>query len=95
MLNKFPSSPFESADFDPRKLLRRRSSLVVADLPLRPMVDAHGDVHNDERPDSGGSVSKSDETSSANKGQANELGKKQPTAFHEPDANSLLDAFGF
>lgn len=50
---------------DYRKLLRRRSSLVVADMPIRP---GH-------------------ETTSKP--------KPPPTMFHEPDANSLLDSFGF
>ena len=53
---------------DPRKLLRRRSSLVVDDLPSpkSPPVGAG-------------------------------KGKKPPPAkvFEEPDANSLLDSFGF
>ncbi|KAH7040404.1 WD repeat domain-containing protein [Microdochium trichocladiopsis] len=60
---------------DPRKLLRRRSSLVVADLPTSPVVaemrtggggfNAHGGI------------------------------KPPPSVFEEPDANSLLDSFGF
>ncbi|KAJ1338266.1 RAVE protein 1 C terminal [Microdochium nivale] len=59
---------------DPRKLLRRRSSLVVADLPTSPMAaemrigsgfNAHAGV------------------------------KPPPSVFEEPDANSLLDSFGF
>ncbi|MCJ1417524.1 regulator of (H+)-ATPase in vacuolar membrane [Xylographa parallela] len=48
---------------DPRKMLRRRSSLVVDDLPS-------------PRPPT-------------------EKGAPAPTAWKEPDANSLLDSFGF
>lgn len=55
---------------DPRKLLRRRSSLVVADLPTSPMV---GEMRS-----GGGGFS-----------------KPPPSVFEEPDANSLLDSFGF
>ncbi|RFU34559.1 hypothetical protein B7463_g1817, partial [Scytalidium lignicola] len=55
-------------DADPRSLLRRRSSLVVADLPIPklPIDMKSGGVH-----------------------------KQPPRAFEEPDANSLLDSFGF
>jgi hypothetical protein len=48
---------------DYRKMLRRRSSLVVADLPKAPAVS--------------------------------QKTKPPPTVFHEPDASSLLDSFGF
>ena len=53
---------------DPRKMLRRRSSLVVDDLtsPTSPTAKKHG---------------------------ASQFTK--PQAFEEPDANSLLDSFGF
>ncbi|KAI1353257.1 WD repeat domain-containing protein [Xylaria sp. FL0043] len=55
---------------DPTKLLRRRSSLIVQDIPLTPTVP--GDMKT------GGH------------------GVKPPaTVFQEPDANSLLDSFGF
>ncbi|KAF2969895.1 hypothetical protein GQX73_g3666 [Xylaria multiplex] len=55
---------------DPTKLLRRRSSLVVQDLPLSPAIP--GDMKT-----GGHSV------------------KPPPSVFQEPDANSLLDSFGF
>ncbi|TGJ86036.1 hypothetical protein E0Z10_g2719 [Xylaria hypoxylon] len=55
---------------DPTKLLRRRSSLVVQDIPLSPAVP--GDMKT------GGHGF-----------------KPPPSAFQEPDANSLLDSFGF
>ena len=54
---------------DPRKLLRRRSSLVVDDLP-KPRLLGEKEV---------GGVKVS----------------PTPTAWKEPDANSLLDSFGF
>ncbi|KAI9815640.1 MAG: regulator of (H+)-ATPase in vacuolar membrane [Thelocarpon impressellum] len=57
----------EQAAPDPRKMLRRRSSLVVADLPTSPRL-----------PDM-----KSGST------------KPPPSVFEEPDANSLLNSFGF
>lgn len=63
-------------EINPRKMLRRRSSLVVADLPIsgighaavdeKDMTAGHGQVH-----------------------------KPPPTVFEEPEANSLLDNFGF
>ncbi|KAI1428477.1 WD repeat domain-containing protein [Xylaria sp. FL1777] len=55
---------------DPTKLLRRRSSLIVQDIPLTPAIP--GDMKT-----GGHGV------------------KPPPTVFQEPDANSLLDSFGF
>jgi hypothetical protein len=53
---------------DPRKMLKRRSSLVVADLPVPILgIGSHSD------------------------GQK----KPPPSVFEEPEANSLLDSFGF
>lgn len=62
---------------DPFRLLKRRSSLVVADLPVSPL-----------------SVS---QPVPAEMKSGGHLPKQQaPTAvFEEPDANSLLDSFGF
>lgn len=57
---------------DYRKMLRRRSSLVVADMPIKTGVL--------QPPETPASPQKS---------------KPPPTMFHEPDANSLLDSFGF
>ena len=59
---------------DYRNLLRRRSSLVVADMPVRP-----------------GASQATGEGSSAEPSKS----KPPPTTFQEPDANSLLDNFGF
>lgn len=57
---------------DYRKMLRRRSSLVVADMPPKPAIS--------NGPKSPTSPQKP---------------KPPPTNFHEPDASSLLDSFGF
>jgi len=79
-------------DFDPRKLLRRRSSLVVADLPTRDRTRADGDNALEEHK----------EAEEEKEGSEKEVEKKEekkkkppPTQFNEPDAKSLLDAFGF
>ncbi|PLB52265.1 WD repeat protein [Aspergillus steynii IBT 23096] len=56
---------------DYRKMLRRRSSLVVADLPIKPGFPQAPESPQKPKP------------------------KPPPTTFHEPDANSLLDSFGF
>ena len=65
--------PGLGGEVDPLKLLKRRSSLVVADLPVSPMAhkmpsDMKSGHHAQQQP---------------------------PTVFEEPDANSLLDSFGF
>ncbi|KAJ5295009.1 hypothetical protein N7508_009830 [Penicillium antarcticum] len=65
---------------DYRKLLRRRSSLVVADLPIR-LTDSR--------------VSGAEKTGVESKKEEKPKPKPAPTMFHEPDANSLLDSFGF
>ncbi|KAI0401415.1 WD repeat domain-containing protein [Xylaria palmicola] len=60
-------------DVDPTKLLRRRSSLIVQDMPLTPAA-IPGEM----------------------KTGGHGHGPKSPaTVFQEPDANSLLDSFGF
>ncbi|KAL2006687.1 hypothetical protein VTN00DRAFT_9355 [Thermoascus crustaceus] len=60
-------------EIDYRKLLKRRGSLVVADMPYKP-----GLTQDDKGPTT----------------QPTPV-KPQPTVFQEPDANSLLDSFGF
>lgn len=65
---------------DYRKLLRRRSSLVVADLPVR-LANA------EQRPAA--------PKTPADDSKEEKPKPKPPTMFHEPDANSLLDSFGF
>ena len=74
-LQSHAPSMLDGFDIDPRKVLRRRSSLVVADLPTRETIRAavNGEHNEEEKKEK----------------------KKQPTMFNEPDANSLLDAFGF
>lgn len=100
-----PPSPMTGAfDIDPRKLLRRRSSLVVADMPVgefkRHSLIGEGDVIEEEKDVSNGvngvgTNGKVKEEAKANDKSAKTKEKKQPTQFQEPDANSLLDAFGF
>ncbi|KAF2706302.1 hypothetical protein K504DRAFT_459602 [Pleomassaria siparia CBS 279.74] len=81
--------------FDPRKLLRRRSSLVVADLPKREhvanaLVGTVGSTVKEEDSDSDGVAEKKKDEK-----KPEEKKKPAPTQFTEPDASSLLDAFGF
>lgn len=62
---------------DPLSLLKkRRSSLVVADIPVEKLQIGAGLA---------GAATKDKESKP----------KPQPTMFYEPDANSLLDSFGF
>ncbi|KAJ5352094.1 RAVE complex protein Rav1 C-terminal [Penicillium brevicompactum] len=68
-------------DVDYRKLLRRRSSLVVADMPVRLADTAQKPAVSETPKDIPAEQSKPK--------------PKAPTMFHEPDANSLLDSFGF
>ncbi|KAI5862248.1 regulator of V-ATPase in vacuolar membrane protein [Durotheca rogersii] len=58
-------------DIDPRKLLRRRGSIVVQDMPMSSLVP--GDMKTGGH----GAI------------------KPPPSVFVEPDADSLLDSFGF
>ena len=100
-----PPSALDGFDINPRRLLRRRSSLVVADLPLSPTAEHHKKLsladgnaiteepkETNENPQTNGvHENKEDEEE-----QAKEKKKKPPpTQFVEPDANSLLDSFGF
>lgn len=82
-LQNYPALELQQDGIDYRQLLRRRSSLVVADLPI-PKADSAVSADTEEVP-------ASDET----KKQAPSKPKPPPTMFHEPDANSLLDSFGF
>lgn len=87
-------------DFDPRKLLRRRSSLVVADLPTRDHARIHADdaleehKEAEEEGDENGD-DKKEAVVEKKEDKKEEKKKPPPTQFNEPDANSLLDAFGF
>lgn len=69
---------------DYRKLLRRRSSLVVADMPVR-----RADILQET------TVSEITPGEKPKKEEEPKPKPKPPTMFHEPDANSLLDSFGF
>lgn len=72
---------------DPRKMLRRGSTLVVADLPVPSSPSASGAAPDVMRTGTGPGAAAVD----PNQPKA----KPQPTVFEEPDANSLLDSFGF
>jgi hypothetical protein len=80
-MHKHTSLEMNENGVDYRKLLRRRSSLVVADLPVR-LADSRAPAGVEKSKDE----SKKDEKTKP---------KPPPTMFHEPDANSLLDSFGF
>lgn len=90
-----PNQSATDYDFDPRKLLRRRSSLVVADLPVREHVKndltaSKGTLDEDDDEES------EDEKEEEKKSEQDKQKKKPPpTQFQEPDASNLLDAFGF
>jgi hypothetical protein len=74
-------APSLGGEVDPLKLLKRRTSLVVADLPV-----LSAGLGESEAPEP-----KSDGQRRPQEQQQ----KQQPTVFQEPDANSLLDSFGF
>jgi hypothetical protein len=87
-------------NFDPRKLLRRRSSLVVDDLPAREhvkneLVGGEGRVEEMEDEDSEDEGQKKVEKADVEEKKDEPKKKPPPTQFQEPDASSLLDAFGF
>lgn len=94
-----PNQSATDFDFDPRKLLRRRSSLVVADLPARKHVrneltESKGTLEEASSEDD--DENREDDKSEEEEKPREEPKKKPPpTQFNEPDANSLLDAFGF
>ncbi|OKL63732.1 hypothetical protein UA08_00907 [Talaromyces atroroseus] len=79
------TSAFTStAETDIRKLLRRRSSLVIADLPVRQLPPEMAvSAPRDENGSSPGTANKPPKP------------RPKPTTFEEPDTNSLLDSFGF
>ncbi|KAF2036460.1 hypothetical protein EK21DRAFT_52161 [Setomelanomma holmii] len=95
-----PNQSATDFDFDPRKLLRRRSSLVVADLPAREHVKsdltapkATLEEAEDEESEEEVETKKNEEKTEERKDEPKK--KPPPTQFQEPDASSLLDAFGF
>jgi hypothetical protein len=89
-----PSPLLQAFDLDPRRILRRRSSLVVddlsADFKRHSLHDDDGILEESETNGVNG-TSKKEEP----KAKPPLAEKKKPTQFDEPDANSLLDAFGF
>ncbi|KAK0674413.1 putative regulator of V-ATPase in vacuolar membrane protein [Cercophora samala] len=88
-------------EINPLRLLKRRGSLVVADIPMlggplsplaTPRSQGQGQV--------GGGVPGEMKTGGVGGGgvaggMGTVKGKPPPTVFEEPDANSLLDSFGF
>lgn len=87
-------------DFDPRKLLRRRSSLVVADLPTREQIKndlekEKGTLEEDEHEEDEEDDGKEENREKVAEKKDEPKKKPPPTQFKEPDASSLLDAFGF
>ena len=93
-------STLDGFDINPRRLLRRRSSLVVADLPISPTAEHHKKLsladasaiaeETNGTPQNDG-VSKNEDADD----EKDKKKKPPPTQFVEPDANSLLDSFGF
>ncbi len=86
-------------DPDPRRLLRRRSSLVVDDLTVdfkrHSLTDEPSIVEDEETERFHLNGEKPTRKDKKNRGEEKEKKKPPPTMFHEPDANSLLDSFGF
>lgn len=70
---------------DYRRMLRRRSSLVVADMPVHRVDVLQEPAISATTP---GEQPMKEEQKAKPKA-------KPPTMFHEPDVNSLLDSFGF
>lgn len=77
-------------EIDPLRLLKRRGSLVVADLPS-PVVVPHLQQQQLQQ------QQQQQQHVPAEMKSGGLLPKQQapPTVFEEPDANSLLDSFGF
>jgi len=83
--------------------LKRRSSLVVADLPMEfktHNLTGEGDSIIEEEGATSGINGTTEEAGMPERSDGRNKdekvkGKGQPTPFQEPDANSLLDAFGF
>ncbi|KAJ4390451.1 regulator of (H+)-ATPase in vacuolar membrane [Neurospora sp. IMI 360204] len=89
-LKPAPTAPAElGGEINPLALLKRRSSLVVADMPVpshvsSPVVEKAMSLQVPAEMKSGHGT-----PSTPHKP------KPPPTVFEEPDANSLLDSFGF
>jgi hypothetical protein len=77
-------------EIDPLRLLKRRGSLVVADMPVSMVAHHQQQREQDQQKQAVPAEMKS----------GGHLPKQQQKAapapvFEEPDANSLLDSFGF
>lgn len=96
---KGPNQSATDFDFDPRRLLRRRSSLVVADIPVRehPAAPGASTVEEASSEDEETEFKEGGKDGAEEKKDRDVVEKKKPppTQFKEPDASSLLDAFGF
>ena len=90
-LNPDTSLDMDENGVDYRKLLRRRSSLVVADMPVRRADILQGSAVSEIIPGEKQKKKEEEEEEEEQKPKP----KPPPTMFHEPDANSLLDSFGF
>ncbi|KAF2458784.1 RAVE protein 1 C terminal-domain-containing protein [Lineolata rhizophorae] len=96
------TADLRALNIDPRRLLRRRSSLVIADLPsplqnvsmsqlsLRNGIEEEEAVSDGDSGDGGVRGTRPAPTANGTKEE-----KKKPTMISEPDPNSLLDSFGF
>lgn len=95
MLPSTSIKPGLGGDVDPLKLLRRRSSLVVQDLPMSPLtspgIGAGGGLMRRGSSD----MNVKSPTTPGEKPNKAPKAQPPPTMFEEPDANSLLDSFGF
>jgi hypothetical protein len=107
-------SLLRALDEDPRSIMRRRSSLVVDDLPpearaaLRHRLEDSIVTEDGEREEDEGEDEEGEEPNGVRRGGAVggvdapkspvAAAKKPPPAapqYQEPDADSLLDSFGF
>ncbi|ROV92027.1 hypothetical protein VMCG_09527 [Cytospora schulzeri] len=79
--------PELGGEINPLKMLKRRSSLVVADMPVSP-ISARGAAGEVKTGGSGGGLL-------SPTGEKKPKAQPPPTMFEEPDASSLLDSFGF
>lgn len=84
-LYKKPADQLHENGVDYRQLLRRRSSLVVADMPVHLTSSVAAEPTKTTNGVDGVDDSKIQP----------EKPKPPPTMIHEPDPNALLDAFGF
>jgi len=90
--SRSPTSPLVSIGLDPRSFVHRRSSLILADLPVAL------EVAMTNEPSRSGTANANHEPTGAASPQRTlqKIGiKTSPTLFTEPDPASLLDAFGF